>query len=147
MNINIKVGHLTYTVEYANKEQMDADNKYGDCNHRREVIRLSRDMSVGRETEVLIHEIMHAICHVYGYNDDMKEEDTVTCISKGFAQVLMDNPFLVLKLDGQERRDAEHDKYQMEQIAKRRLDRDQPVELTVNEKARAQAEAMKGAAS
>ncbi len=56
------------------------------------IIRIDATHNSQRVVETLIHEITHAIYHLYCISDEDKEERIVTAISRGWFQVYRDNP-------------------------------------------------------
>ena len=91
--MQIKIGHLTYDVIEVAKEHMDDAHRYGDCNHDKQRIRLSDDMSQERYNEVLLHEIIHAVFNAQNIQSE-NEEVIVTSLANGLSAVLTEYPDL-----------------------------------------------------
>lgn len=90
----VKIGGHVYSVipDYTFTERTDL---LGDSCHTSARIRISKLNAYGEELaerekeQTLIHEILHAIDKVY--NDSKLDEGTVSRISEGIFQVLVDN--------------------------------------------------------
>lgn len=95
--MNLKIGHLTYEVQEVAKEHMDNAHRYGDCNHDKQLIRLSDDMTQERYNEVLLHEIIHAVFNAQNIKVD-DEEDITTRLANGLSAVLTQNPDLFIPI-------------------------------------------------
>jgi len=57
-------------------------------------IELAADLNRGQALEVLLHEILHAIFHVFVIKDEDKEERTVSILGTALACLFQDNPEL-----------------------------------------------------
>ena len=93
--MELKIGHLTYKVEQVDKEHMEAASIYGSCNHEKQTIKLSKEMTKERHAEVLLHEIIHAVFHAYNIRTEDGEERVTTSLANGLTQVFVDNPDLM----------------------------------------------------
>ena len=93
----LKIGYRLYGVEWPEDGGMDDDNRWGECDKRRGMIRVS---SLQRPpdalAETLVHEILHALIYDAGteWDDDM-EEQVVRLLSPRLAAFIRDNPTAV----------------------------------------------------
>lgn len=95
----VRVGHLDYAVEAWPVLQAMSAQRWGECSHMEQRIRVQAEVaSVGQMMDTLLHEIMHAIFHVYGIEDSDKEERAVGIIATAWAQIWRDNPALMVWL-------------------------------------------------
>tara|TARA_Y100000296_G_scaffold84947_1_gene119645 strand:- start:823 stop:1173 length:351 start_codon:yes stop_codon:yes gene_type:complete len=70
-------------------------NGWGDFSALHQRIRLDKTslQKLPRKyADSFLHETLHAVCWVYGVQDEDKEERVVTTIATGLAQVFRDNP-------------------------------------------------------
>ena len=90
----IKIGHLSYQVKYVKDLRNDEGSRlYGQHRPSDQIICLDADLSLEREKEVVLHELLHAIwCHYQLPKDN--EERYVECIGNGLATIFADNPKL-----------------------------------------------------
>jgi len=92
MPASVKIGHLKYKiVEWAPRESVSAD-RYGECSHAEQVIRVTRMFGRPKQASTLLHEIIHAIWAMWSIHDGDNEERTVGMLEKGLAAVWVDNP-------------------------------------------------------
>ena len=91
----VKVGGHIYKViqDYKFQERLDI---HGQCDQVMKEIRIMTTDNSGRFAqskieEIFIHELIHAINHVY--NADELDEKTLQRLGEGFHQVLKDNFF------------------------------------------------------
>lgn len=68
-------------------------------------IRISQDadrIGEGNRPKVLMHEVVHAILHERGLNEDAENETLVEELAKGFVNLIRQNPDLVDFIKGDE---------------------------------------------
>lgn len=91
----VKVGGITYDVEYKELEVDDEGVQLGWCKKTETLIEINNhNISEQLQEQTLIHEIMHAVFVGAGLED---EEDTVNRVSLVLHQVLKDNDFSWLR--------------------------------------------------
>lgn len=66
----------------------------GLCEPTIRVIAKHKDLTSQRDADVVLHEVMHAICRESGWTYRKTEEDYITLLASGLAQVFNDNPHL-----------------------------------------------------
>jgi len=91
----VKIGCHVYEVKTISPELSDALKVSGRCIPDYCVIELAADLNRGQALEVLLHEILHAIFHVFVIKDEDKEERTVSILGTALACVFQDNPELI----------------------------------------------------
>jgi hypothetical protein len=100
----IKIGHYKVTFkelgeDYVHDEDDDTKDAWGFYDPKTKDIMIDPglDSQPVLLAEVLIHETQHAINDVYGIDEDFlhTEEKIVTQSSRGWTQVLIDNPHLM----------------------------------------------------
>ena len=91
---NIKIGYVDAKV--IGVEGRDADKRaiFGEFFNKQHELDYDISMNDSEKVSTLIHEILHAIVHVFGikFRDNEHEEDIVTSLSGGITTVLKDNP-------------------------------------------------------
>jgi Zn-dependent peptidase ImmA (M78 family) len=100
----VKIGYQEITLIDQESTFQNTFDSYGEFDHRKNTITISKDLSDLDYSCTLIHEIIHAVCYYYGLTQsgqpldtENKEEIVVNNISNGLTSVLKDNP-LILKL-------------------------------------------------
>ena len=90
----VKIGAIQYKVEYV-KELKSPDGRLldGHLHHNQTRISLDVDMNPQATTQVLLHEVVHALAAQMGRQN--LKEDIVDALAFGFYQVMRDNPELV----------------------------------------------------
>ena len=89
----IKVGPYTYTVEtYPDATSSD----HGACVYNHQAIFLSENQHAERAGDTLLHEVLHAIWDVAGFDTmpDLHEESIVRGMATWLSAILKDNPAL-----------------------------------------------------
>lgn len=81
----IKILGHEYTIE---RSPMGLIGNPGECNYFYNLIRIANDMPETTQTEVLLHEIIEAICNRCEVE---VEHRVITIISEGLHQVLREN--------------------------------------------------------
>ncbi len=98
----VKVGPFTYSIQY--KENMTPyDHLAGMTDNHELEIWVKMSGAEMKMREVLVHEVSHAIMHVYGGDIAADEtslpvEQMVHAVGFGWLQVMCDNRFLVTYL-------------------------------------------------
>jgi hypothetical protein len=90
----VKVGGLRYRVVAWHPAGSAASERFGETSHSELEIRVATHHGADRTREVLLHEVMHAVCHVYLQAPARREEHFIRAAGMGLAQVLADNPEL-----------------------------------------------------
>ena len=84
----IQVGGFTYTIDSSEQAALELENKncYGDHSSLLKRVRLNRNASQQQLDNDFLHEILHAVNHVYF---DGKTDEAVLCgLTNGLQQVL-----------------------------------------------------------
>ena len=96
----IKVGWKHYQVRDWPETDARDENRLGDVNYVKELIRIADCGSDGQRAETLLHELLHAVMDMWSIDvSDLAsqpnpDEAVVTALSNGLATVLSDNPKL-----------------------------------------------------
>lgn len=85
----VVIGHLEYTIK--EDEQKNLGDKDGECDFERLEIRTSKDLIDPLRTETVLHELLHAVFHQYGLDDQSTEEDFATRGAKGILALIKQN--------------------------------------------------------
>lgn len=91
----VKILGLTYRiteVECVNKEEL----RRGEINFLTNEIRIDQSLPEDLKGQVLIHEVLHAIFDLLGYEDLCSDENKVQGIATALHQVLKENQSLFL---------------------------------------------------
>jgi len=92
----IRIGPYDWKVSYYGLEEYDLRRKYGHTdrfNIKMEICDATQDQCTA---DTVIHEVLHAIWFSKGISGDKAdEEDIVTPLATGLAQVIRDNPDLI----------------------------------------------------
>jgi len=95
----IKIGYQNITLIEQESTFQNSFDSYGEFDHRKNTITISKDLSDLDYSCTLIHEIIHAVCYYYGLTQngqpldtENKEEIVVNNISNGITAVLKENP-------------------------------------------------------
>lgn len=95
MNKTVRILGLDYEieeVECVSKEEL----RRGEINFLTNQIRIDKSMPEDLKKRVLIHEMMHAIFDLLGFEDLCTDENKVQSIATALHQVIRDNPKLLL---------------------------------------------------
>lgn len=96
---SIRVGPYPFAIKTASLEQMtdaSGESHWGECDTATYLITIMDEYpSPARAVDTVLHEISHAIYHVFCLDDDEKEERVVTAMGRGLTLVFLDNPALV----------------------------------------------------
>ena len=94
---SIKIGPFEYTILF--KEDMDPFRELVGMSHHDDLEIWIKELSELKMREVLVHEIIHCILHVYGGapqpEDVLEQESAVTALGFGWLQIVRDNPHIV----------------------------------------------------
>lgn len=104
----VKEDVIRKTMKEEKRSKNDTSIYFGCVDFGREIIFINKNLSEQRKLRTLWHEINHII--VYDYNAGFEggtfdEERVVDCFSKGFVQILEDNPRLLDMFRGKEEKD------------------------------------------
>lgn len=99
----IKVGPYTYTVDQdptklRQHEHLLKAGLSGGTAHETTEIHIDPTSSESYKRETLWHEVKHAVCNLFGWGDEKKEEEAIGMTSAMELAVLRDNPELVAYL-------------------------------------------------
>ena len=97
VGMRIKVGPVEYVV--TNRVPKDALGCHGGTTAE---IALSEAAAPGVQRSTLVHELVHAVWHVYGLPDSLSEEDACDRLGVPWLSMLRDNPHLVAALAAHE---------------------------------------------
>lgn len=95
----IQIGPYAYTIERTHDETLKAGDTWGDHDIGEQRIRVRTDASPDCSRDTVLHEILHAICEVYGVRP-RKEERLVRQLSPAILDVFDRNPELLDYLFG-----------------------------------------------
>ena len=86
---SIKVGGLDYAIECTEDvgKELRANGNWGEHNGWLQRIRIRKELCAQAQSQVFLHEIIHAISEVY-LNGKLNEDDTIDPLSHGLTQVL-----------------------------------------------------------
>jgi len=91
----LKIGHLDIDVEEMSPTEALTNAYYGVFESTECRIKVFMGESLYRTLEVLLHEVNHAIYHVYQMEDVLAEETVASVLAAGWTQVYRDNPELL----------------------------------------------------
>jgi hypothetical protein len=91
----LKIAGYEVQVEEYERHHADARNNYGEFSDVELKIRITNSGFKHRDLDTMIHEINHAIWWSYGIENGDKEERIVGMMSTAWAQIYLDNPWLV----------------------------------------------------
>jgi hypothetical protein len=92
----VKIGRHTVAFALIHPEEADNAKVWGYYDPYGNRIVLDAGISGLRAVEVTIHELTHALFHLKNVNPRWGEEKTVTALGLGWANLLRDNPHLLL---------------------------------------------------
>lgn len=84
----IEIGGFTYTFICGEtvEEQLREDGDSGQCDYRRNQLKVAKSANPQRRQFTIIHELIHAISWEYGRADDLKEAQ-VDSLAQGLCQL------------------------------------------------------------
>lgn len=88
----LKIGPLTFFVEWQSEELAVANEEWGSCHFEKGVIRLQEGMEGVFFLTILFHEILHAIHYVRGLDDTSSEESFTHGTAMGLVEFALENP-------------------------------------------------------
>ena len=91
----VKIGCFTYTVEEWREDLAEAAECFGTCSDKHQVLQIATHHGDERTHATLLHEILHAIWHVWSIEAEDGEERTIQVITHGLMAVINDNPKLL----------------------------------------------------
>ena len=98
LDFQLKVLNKNFRIEYIDAEVNGTTDWAGLCCKDDGIILLKPDMNKDLHREVLIHEILHALCDGMGLDLSHKQEERVcNALGKGLAAFVMDNDPKVVK--------------------------------------------------
>lgn len=93
---SIRIGPFDYQIEKWAPLASLAVHRWGECSSTELVLRIQVDMpSPQKAIDTFLHEVSHAIFHVFGVEDGDKEERIVGLTATAWVQVYRDNPWLL----------------------------------------------------
>lgn len=90
-----RIGYRTYHFKAWGEAEVATTESFGQCDRQRGIIYVCDQFDPAVVADTLIHEVLHAIWHEYGMQDDDKEERTVHMMATGLTQLFRDNPALI----------------------------------------------------
>lgn len=91
--MRIRVGHLLYEICPLGVEEADERNIDGMCEHHTQRILIREELPPAQQAGVLIHELIHAMFHVYAMpRRGITEEQVAAGLEGPVAILLRDNP-------------------------------------------------------
>ncbi len=91
----VRILGLDYEIEEVECVSKD-ELRRGEINFLTNRIKIDKTMPRDLKNQVLMHEIMHAIFDLFGYEDLCTDENKVQSIATALHQVIRDNPKLFL---------------------------------------------------
>lgn len=85
----VKIGGISYKVIQCDAPSEENHNVDGQIIYHKQELRLKRDIDIDYKENIFIHEIIHGIFEMIGYEQD---ENLVTRLSNALYQVIKDNP-------------------------------------------------------
>ena len=100
----VYVSPHTYTIDTSEDTalRLQADQNRGQCFKDINLIELDTTLPDTQQAETLIHEILHAIWHTTGLDDETDEETAVTALAPRLLSLLRENHVLTEYLTGRE---------------------------------------------
>lgn len=95
---SVKIGARVFELRYLSTFEEDLGDVFGVTMTTHDLIGIADHMALGKEAQVVVHEIFHGIAEVFGLTDDDKEEQMVNQMSLGWVAVMADNPDVVTYL-------------------------------------------------
>lgn len=94
---HVDVLHKRYAVVWRDEKWADGNEAWGMCTHSKGTIEVCEEMTIEKQAEVLLHEVLHAIYDVMGLNNGKKlgQEKVVTQMAVGVMTVWRQNPHVV----------------------------------------------------
>ena len=98
----IKIGHLTYTLNVVKDLTVRGLKCFGSHDGNLKIISIDDSIENTQVTkETILHESMHALWDHFDL-PTKNEEHTISCLSKGFLMLIVDNPKLLKYLGERE---------------------------------------------
>lgn len=88
----IRIGQFDFKIESWHPVNAQASGKYGEFSFHEMMIRVDVSLNNQMVLDTLLHEINHAIQHVFIIHDDDKEERIVHIYAGAWMQIYRDNP-------------------------------------------------------
>jgi hypothetical protein len=93
MRDHIDILGYTYSVRFRlDPIVYDNDLCEGYCNNQDQRIEVSAELGPDRIRDVFIHEVIHAIYHIFGDRDEWTQERVCDLVGYGIIQVMRRNP-------------------------------------------------------
>lgn len=89
----IRVAHKSYSLKWADYGLTDEPCN-GICDHEGSKVLVYNKLTGWDRKETLLHEVMHAVWHMWNMRDEAGEEETVSAMARGLTTVFKDNPEL-----------------------------------------------------
>lgn len=92
---SVRISAYDYKIEKWASHSAVASNRYGEFSSVEQTIRIKADhLTQHAAVDTVLHEIGHAIYHVWGMADEDKEERIVGTFATAWTQIHRDNPWL-----------------------------------------------------
>jgi Zn-dependent peptidase ImmA (M78 family) len=92
---SIRIGYRTYQIKAWTDLELVTTESYGQCDKQRGIIYVCTHLDDVVIADTLLHEVLHAVWHEYGLQDDDREERIVHTLASGLIQVMRDNPQVI----------------------------------------------------
>lgn len=98
---SVKVGWMVFRIIRATEQESAENGFLGRIVYDRQLIKIATHLSPMAQAEVLLHELLHAIMHLWSISvpdvgqSDNPEETLVAKLSHALTTVLADNPQLL----------------------------------------------------
>jgi hypothetical protein len=93
---SVRVVSTVYTLSFDSRDWKDRGDRWGDCDHEKQLIHVEPDLAADMQRRVVLHEILHA-CFQEFHDADRKLSPEEVCrgLEAALLCVLRDNPALV----------------------------------------------------
>ena len=89
---SVRIGYHDFTVEEWDVTAAAFASRYGECDHLKKTIRVSRAHGDRKAAETLVHETLHAIFNEWVIQKEDDEERIVSTLSGAICAVWRQNP-------------------------------------------------------
>lgn len=92
----VKVGGVTYSIKRSAATAVASDC-WGNTSHHKQFINIDSDAQDDRQSETMLHELLHCAAQVSGLSqfitdkNILTEEQIVNCLSSALYQIIVDN--------------------------------------------------------
>ena len=95
----VKIGFKNYRIEKPDEISEIKANFYGTADYDREVVKIANKFKQHDKNCTFIHEMLHCICNRLELDELNADEQTISLLSLGFYEAIIDNPHLFKMAD------------------------------------------------